>query len=526
MSSTGQLINTISDSANQDEQSQQTIPTSGVGSVNPRVIGDEPVSIKPGTMLNKRFNILEAIGSGGMGTVYKALDERDREAGNSHFIAIKVLNHQCQKSAQFLQALYEEAKKTQSLSHPNIVTVYDFDRDSNLAYITMEWIEGAPLGQIIKGNPSGVKLSEAIDMITQMGSALCHAHSKHIIHLDLKPDNIYFDRNGHIKILDFGIAQKFNESLTNNDQPQISIGLTPAYASRELLNDKIPDPCDDIYAFACVSYELLTGKHPYDRQTSDSAFRRKLVPKKIKCLNNRQWKALKKALALQKQDRTESIEKFLSDFNAKKSSVKYIILGGFIALFSLLAYKQWQTKYFSIQQQEQITGSPAIYQAKTKLTTAQAGPSSSNAIQQQEQISVSPSKEEIVPSVEEGKINLWTDKKIYTLGDTLTIQFSIDRALYVQLFVINSIGEVSLLFPNPYQPDNLLEPDQIYQIPPEGEVFTLDILEPEGMDKIIALGSAKPFPDNSLNMDEYGNIQTDGLTERPIQSEITYQIVE
>ena len=328
----------------QDGGVKETILIDRKKSIDQHRIYNEPeaITIKPGTILNNRFDILEVIGSGGMGTVYKALDKRDIEAGNSYFIAIKVLNNEFKNSAPLLRALYEETKKTQSLSHQNIVKVYDFDRISNLVYMTMEWIEGAPLDKIIRRNSLGIKLPEAIDIITQMGNALSYAHNKHIIHLDLKPGNIYFDRNKCIKILDFGIAQKINSSLADNDEPCAPMALTPSYASMELLNDQTPGPSDDIYAFACVCYEVLTGKHPYNRERSDIAFKKRLVPKKIKSLNNQQWKALKKALALQKQNRTESIDKFLQEFNAKRPILKSILFGLLVTLLLAFTYYQFQ----------------------------------------------------------------------------------------------------------------------------------------------------------------------------------------
>ncbi|NOQ13446.1 MAG: protein kinase [Methyloprofundus sp.] len=542
----------------QDDSDQETVL---IDSAPPPVHTEpEVITIKPGTTLNNRFDILEVIGSGGMGTVYKALDKRDIEVGNSYFIAIKVLNQECKNSPALLKSLYDETKKTQSLSHPNIVTVYDFDRASNIVYMTMEWIEGAPLNQIIKRNPLGIALPEAIDIITQIGNALSYAHSKHIIHLDLKPNNIYFDRNKHIKILDFGIAQKINSSLADNDEPSAALALTPSYASIELLNDKIPSPSDDIYAFACVCYEILTGKHPYNRERADIALKKHLLPKKIKSLNNQQWKALKKALAPQKKDRTKSIEQFLLEFNAKKSNLKYIILGGLLTLLLPFTYYHFQdnsNKLVATQQKKKEAISSLVNQTKANTTvkkpeinpykksdastsTKQTKIDVSNTPPTTSYTSIKPApsstekkpEETVAPlsSIQEtsaketGKINVWTDKEIYKIGDTLTISFDVDKALYVQIFIINSTGEITALFPNPYQPDKRLNPNQTYQIPPKNAQFTLDISEPKGEDRIIALASSKPFPTSTLVLDKSGEPIKNELTESYIQFQTTYRI--
>lgn len=530
--------------AKQNAQDQGTILISNTHFIDQSSTYNKPedITIKPGTTLNNRFDILEVIGSGGMGTVYKALDKRDIEVGNSYFIAIKVLNNEFKNSPSILKALYEETKKTQSLSHPNIVKVYDFDRDSNIVYMTMEWIEGAPLDQIIKRNPSGIKLSEAIDIITQMGKALSYAHSKHIIHLDLKPGNIYFNRNKEIKILDFGIAQKINSSLADNDEPYAAMALTPSYASIELLNDELPSPSDDIYAFACVCYELLTGNHPYNREKSDIAFKKNLVPKKVKSLNNQQWKALKKALALQKQNRTESVEKFLLEFNAKKTNLKYITLGGLVALLIPFTYYQFlavSKKTIATQQKrkEEISSFTAPAKHSAQANKLDATPSKNNGLatlpkqglknetdlsNNESTSSTSPTKKNLAK--EQGKIKVWTDKRNYKIGGTLTISFDVDRTLYVQIFIVNSVGKVTALFPNPYQLNNRLKPNQTYQIPPKNAGFTLDISGPKGKDRIIALASSKPFPTKTLAIDKSGEPIKTELTESYIQFQTAYRI--
>lgn len=468
---------------------QRTVMLNKTGSSYTQRLADEapPVTIAPGSLLNNRFNILEIIGSGGMGTVYKALDKRDIEAENSRFIAIKVLNHQCQQNTTLLQSLYEETKHTQSLSHPNIVTAYDFDRDANLAYMTMELIDGAPLDQIIKRNPTGIVFSEAINMIKQIGNALAYAHSQHIIHLDLKPSNIYFDKNRQIKILDFGIAQKLNSALSDKAEPTLTMALTPSYASIELLNDDIPSTRDDIYAFACICYEILTGEHPYHRQRADTADKKQQTPEKIKTLSSTQWAALKKALALKKYQRTASIEQFLLEFNAQPSHLKWLIPTSLMTLLASLAYTQWPISQSS------------------SIETPDTTPKMLTNILEAPSLTPETFVPEVTPVVQK-PITLWTNQTHYKIGDTLTLSFEVNTALYAQLFIINSIGIITPLFPNPYQPNNLLQANTLYQIPPDHAEFTLDISAPKGHDRIIAFTHKTPFPPQTITLDATGNI--------------------
>ena len=485
----------------------------------------EPNTIRPGSTLKNRFDILEEIGSGGMGTVYKALDKRDVEAGNSCFIAIKVLNSECQNSPHLLQALYEETKKTQSLAHQNIVTVYDFDRDSDLAFMTMELIDGAPLDKIIKRNPSGINTSDALDMINQTGKALSYAHSKNIIHLDLKPNNIFFDRNKCIKILDFGISQKFSTSLSDNTEPAASLGLTPSHASIEALNDAPASPSDDIYAFACISYEILTGNHPYNKERADIAYKKKMVPKRIKSLNNKQWKALKNILELQKQNRTESFDHFLKQFNKKPSNVIFYITASLLITASVFLYQ-----HFQLNPDIKPTV-PHIQSSKSNNVETDISPITSTIESTKKNEDTKP---KVIPFKKEaetknhpqqqGNITVWLDKKSYKVGDTLKINFDVDRDLFVRIFIINSVGELTSLFPNPFQTDNQLESGIIYQIPPQNAPFTLYISEPKGEDKIIAFASHEPIPKDSVKVDNFGQVIDNDITQSYIRFETTYKI--
>ena len=290
-----------------------------------------------GYLLKNRFELLEEIGRGGMGTVYKALDKRDIEAEHTTFLAVKILNDELQADNALLKALHSEAKKSQELAHPNIVTVYDFDREDNHIFMTMEFMDGVSLDQVIRSNPDGMPLDQALQIIDQLGAALAYAHSRHIIHSDFKPSNVFVTRDKRVKVIDFGIARVVKSERKERFDAGILRGLTPAYASLEMFLDQEPDPKDDIYALACVAYELLTGHHPYDRQRADSAKRQALEPKRPHKLKKRQWAVLRSGLQLDRSKRISDVTKFYQGLHANKTNpLSYVAAATVLLAFATL----------------------------------------------------------------------------------------------------------------------------------------------------------------------------------------------
>ncbi|RMD66157.1 serine/threonine protein kinase, partial [Candidatus Parcubacteria bacterium] len=161
-----------------------------------------------GDILKNRFVLEKLIGRGGMGAVFKARDLRKEEARDREpFVAVKVLSGDIRNYPDAFIALQREAKKAQKLAHPNIVIVYDFDRDGGTAYMTMELLEGESLADIIRRHPHGLPLKEALPIIRGIVEGLDYAHRQGIVHADLKPSNVYVTRSGVVKVLDFGIAR-------------------------------------------------------------------------------------------------------------------------------------------------------------------------------------------------------------------------------------------------------------------------------------------------------------------------------
>ena len=210
--------------------------------------------ILKGQKINDRYEILKSIGEGGMANVYLAHDiilDRD--------VAIKVLRGDLAGDEKFVRRFQREALSASSLSHPNIVEMYDVGEDNGTYYIVMEYVPGMTLKQLIKKRGS-LSLSEAIDVMLQITDGIKEAHDSYIIHRDLKPQNILIKDNGEIKITDFGIAMALNSTqLTQTNSVMGSVHyLPPEQASGKGATIK-----SDIYSMGILFYELLTGNLPF-----------------------------------------------------------------------------------------------------------------------------------------------------------------------------------------------------------------------------------------------------------------------
>ena len=261
-------------------------------------------------VLKQRFVLERTLGAGGMGNVYLAKDLlREELEDSSPYVAIKVLNEECRTMPGALQALQSEAKKAQTLSHPNIVTVYDFDRDRETAFITMEYIEGDALKDLMR--KSKMSYQKSMGIIELIARGLAYAHQQGFVHADIKPANIFCAQNGAVKILDFGIAKAFTDAAkeTRSLGDKLTEGaLTPAYASLEMLQGEPLQPADDVYSLAVMAYEMLSGRHPFlDAEgfpvSAEEASILGLKPEAIHGLSRKHMHALRKGLAFERKDR-------------------------------------------------------------------------------------------------------------------------------------------------------------------------------------------------------------------------------
>ncbi|WP_183291756.1 serine/threonine protein kinase [Cupriavidus alkaliphilus] len=329
-------------------------------SPEPGTLPQTPATKGVGDTLNGRFVLEECLGVGGMGTVYKALDLRKLEASDRRpYIAIKVLNLQFSGHPKSLMALQREARKAQTLAHRNIVTVYDFDRDGPVVFLTMEYLSGSSLNHVLKAPGfAGMPMARAMPIIQGMGNALAYAHERGFVHCDFKPANVFLTGNGEVKVIDFGIARGFLPPADESDRtvfdPGSLGGMTPAYASPEMFEHREPDPRDDIFALACVTYELLSGKHPYQRLSANQAREAGLKPAQLPQLGRTQWKTLREALSLDRETRTPTVARFLQGMSAApaassgpaRRSAPLVGAGVLTALAGVaaLGYYAWQSQ--------------------------------------------------------------------------------------------------------------------------------------------------------------------------------------
>ena len=278
-----------------------------------------PPGVEIGRVLHNRYVIESGLGRGGIGTVFKALDRYrcDLPEGNRH-VAIKFLNKKTD-GAQLLSNLRREFFCAQALSHPNIVKVYELELEGDAAFFTMELLEGELLSDMIdRLGPAPISRTMAWTIIREIGAALAHAHSRNVAHGDLKPQNIMMTKSGEVRLLDFGASNTLPRHVAGADATHGTriTALTPAYACCELLEGQHADPRDDLYALACLSYELLSGKHPFDRRRSSEARDRGMLAQRPPGLTRRQWETLRNGLAWKRQDRSMTVHDWIARLTA------------------------------------------------------------------------------------------------------------------------------------------------------------------------------------------------------------------
>ncbi len=306
--------------------------------------GANTAPLAPGDTIKDRFVLEDIIGKGGMGIVFRARDLRWEEAQDRNpYVAVKVLNEDFKRHPESLKALQRESRKAQNLAHPNVVTVYQFDRDGANVFMVMELLEGEPLDRFIKqSDATGYPPKIALKYTSHMARALAYAHEQGIVHSDFKPANAYITRDGTVKVFDFGISRaakrsdKVSGSMTLFDPGTLG-ALTPAYASCEMIEGEEPDPRDDIYALACTFYELLTGKHPFGKQSAVQARDAKMTPAPVPGLSRAQWRGLQRGLSFSREQRSPSVMQFLNDVSPRRSSpVRWIAIGAAVVVVGVI----------------------------------------------------------------------------------------------------------------------------------------------------------------------------------------------
>ena len=210
-----------------------------------------------GTMLSGRYEVLKRVGSGGMADVYMAKDHK-----LNRNVAVKVLKSEYVKDEKFLKKFETEAQAVARLSHPNIVNIYDVGMEDGINYIVMELAEGITLKEYIR-KKGYLSPKETVEISTQIASAISHAHKNHIIHRDIKPQNILVSDTGIIKVTDFGIAKATSSNTVTSTATAMG---SVHYISPEQAKGRFCDEKSDIYSLGITMYEMVTGHVPFDHE--------------------------------------------------------------------------------------------------------------------------------------------------------------------------------------------------------------------------------------------------------------------
>jgi serine/threonine protein kinase len=281
-----------------------------------------------GQLLDNRYELLEIIGTGGMSVVYKARCHR-----LNRFVAVKILREDLALDSEFRRRFQSESQAVAMLSHPNIVSVYDVSKSSDVEYIVMELIDGITLKQYMQ-KKGKLSWKETLYFAIQITKALAHAHGKGIVHRDIKPQNIMLLKDGSIKVADFGIAHLQNEQQA--EQSGETMGSVH-YISPEQAKGVAVDARTDIYSLGVMLYEMLTGRLPYEGENPVSVAMQHISsaptpPREISPDIPEELEAITlKAMNSSIEDRYQSAENLLSDLESFRKSQAAILSGAAVA---------------------------------------------------------------------------------------------------------------------------------------------------------------------------------------------------
>src|SRR5262247_2397319 len=285
--------------------------TFGGPNESPTIVpAEEAPTLPPGTTLAGRYHIVDLLGVGGMGAVYKAFDRQ-----LTRIVALKTILPEMASTPTALKRLKQEVLLAQSIVHKNVVRIFDIGEDAGTKFITMDFIEGADLKTLITQRGK-LPATEAAEIIRQVCQGLAAAHAAGVVHRDLKPQNIMIEQDGHIVVMDFGIANS-GESR-GATQTGAFLG-TPEYMSPEQAKTENVDARSDIFSIGLIFYELLTGKLPFQGKTVlETMFKRTteraILPAEIdatvpKGAND----IVDKCLQLDREQRYQSVTELLDD---------------------------------------------------------------------------------------------------------------------------------------------------------------------------------------------------------------------
>jgi serine/threonine protein kinase len=379
------------------------------------------------------------------------------------FFAVKSLSAKLTEDSGFRERFFNEAINQAKLDHQNIVQATDFFEVDGQYFLVMEFVSGQSLNDLIKKDGKLCE-ADAIRILKDILRGLNFAHSKGVIHRDIKPSNVIVDEAGRARITDFGIAILVGEKRLTATGAHV--GSSWYMSPEQILHPGDIDHRSDVYSAGIVLYEMLTGDVPFDGESEFTIQNKQVrdsVPDPAQ-KNSKLTPALKKILlqALEKNPdkrfsgcgeflkRIEEYEKGLEKSKpaARSNPARVIVL---LAITSTMVF-----------------GTFWLY-VNYNNTSFQISPA------------------------EKKPFNLSTNKNRFHIGENLLVNFTVAKELYVYIAVVNMLGKVERLFPNPYQTDNFCKPGITYQIPPENSDTSIAIEGPAGKDKIVLIAGNQPL---------------------------------
>lgn len=280
--------------------------------------------MKINDLLNNRYRVINLLGHGGMSDVFEARDIIFKRP-----VAIKIIKSEFADKPENLIRFENEARFSSALNHPNIIKIYDYSKQDGLPYIVNEYVKGQTLRDALDFKKR-FQVKEVCRIMLQLCDAVIYLHSKNIIHRDIKPQNIYYDANGDVKLGDFGISYLLNSTFNINENKRV-MG-TAQYLAPEIVKGELPSFQTDIYAMGINFYELLTGRVPFDGTDPSEIAKQhinsvipsplKIIPTLPKEVEQIIFKATNKNLALRYKNVQEMKDDIISLYNNKKAMKK------------------------------------------------------------------------------------------------------------------------------------------------------------------------------------------------------------
>ena len=326
-----------------------------------------PREVATGDVLRERYLLRTALGSSSSGTVFEAVDQYRLDwPSTSQGVAIKVLHPGVAGNEESLNELQRQFQHMQLLSHPHIVRAFEFDRDGEVAFFSMELLRGVLLSRVLNAR-IGVALPRAFALciMRDVGAAMAYAHSRGILHGDLNPQNVFITNEGELRVLDFGVSYKLLQDRWAQDLELAKRApvAAPGYASVQLLEGQQPDARDDVFALACLSYVLLSGVHPFPSLSAVEAFAQGSRPRRPPNLSSAQWRVLREGLHWDRERRPADVRRWLSRFDFSGAAPRLPSLSALVNAASA-AKGSWPVMLGAVSA-DRRSPAPAAYWANT-----------------------------------------------------------------------------------------------------------------------------------------------------------------